>query len=132
MGKHYPGGSKPQLNFKKIDQFASVRAYLNSNVQFTAVQIAERLNVPHDEVVEMLKRIRGQHPVEPLERFGKEATLSIEEIQRRQEPIGCRTIYGDVKEDLDWFRCQKPLKKGVRYWFCDDCYSRFVKVGGKA
>ena len=132
MGKHYPGGSKPKLDFKKIDQFASVRAYLGSSSQYTAVQIAERLNIPHDEVLEILKRIRGQPPVEPLNGFSGKEPLSIKEIQRRQEPTGCRTIYGDVKEDLDWFRCQKPLKRGVRYLFCDDCYSRFVKVGGKA
>ena len=132
MGKHHPTyhSSKSKLDFRKIDQFARVRAYVGSKL--TAGQIAERLNIPHDEVLEMLKRIHGQHPTGPLNGPNGKATLSIEEIQRRQEPTGCRTIYGDVKEDLDWFRCQKPLKRGVRYLFCDDCYSRFVKVGGKA
>lgn len=127
MGKHYPllnFTKTDRSNFTKMDQFTLVRSYLN--MKLTSKQITARLNIPHNVLVEILRRLRGQLPVE--HRPEKQPKLTMEEIAQCKEPVGCRTIYGDVKNDFDWFRCQKPLKKGVRYLFCDDCYGRFVHV----
>lgn len=128
MGKHHPSTfpSDIKLDVRTLDQFASVRAYFGS--KHTIDQIAMRLDISRDVVLEIFKRSPQNWDV-ALKKSKGIQVLSIEEIKRRQEPVGCRTVHGDIKKDLDWFRCQKPLKKGGRCLFCDDCYSRFVKIG---
>ena len=82
----------------------------------TTAKIAEALGVTKNVVIGRVHRLGLKKRESPIERVETHDPYENFDLSR-QEPRGCRYVFGDVRGSEPWYYCQEPQLKDSSY--CD-------------